>query len=76
MLSGSEDIYMKHSLQISVSNSPQTAGIVTCRSIGLREKMLKLLLGDKRRVTILIPGDSVNEVAIRETNEEGGEEDG
>lgn len=66
---------MRHSLKISVSKDPQTAGIVTCRNITIRERLLKFLLGDKQRVTVLIPGDSVGEIAICEETKEGGESD-
>ena len=67
---------MKHSLKISVSKAPQTAGIVTCRNVTIREKLLKFLLGDRQRVTLLIPGDSVGEIAICEATKEGGKFDG
>jgi len=66
---------MKHKLKVSVSKQPQTAGVVTCKSLSIREKFLALLFGDKRRITILIPGDSVDELAICET-EEGGKANG
>ena len=58
---------MKHNLKISVSKAPQTGGIVTCRNISVRERILRFLFGSKQRVTILIPGDSVDEVAICES---------
>lgn len=64
---------MKHNLKISVSREPQTGGIVTCRNITVRERILRFLLGDKQRVTILIPGDSVEELAICETRKGGNE---
>ena len=64
---------MKHKLKISVSKEPQTGGIVTCRNVSIREWLLRLLFGDKRRVTVLIPGDSVGEIAICE---KGGTGDG
>jgi len=64
---------MKHKLKISVSKMPQTGGIVTCRSVTVRERILRFLLGDKQRVTILIPGDSVQELAICETTKGGNE---
>ncbi len=63
---------MKHKLKISVSKEPQTGGIVTCRNVSVRERLLRLLFGDKRRVTVLIPGDSVGEIAICEA-EKGGD---
>lgn len=62
---------MKHKLKISVSKQPQTGGIVTCRNLTVRERLLRFLLGDKRRVTVLIPGDSVGKIAICETKEGG-----
>lgn len=62
---------MKHKLKISVSKKPQTGGIVTCRNLMVRDRLLKFLFGDKRRVTVLIPGDSVSEIAICETKEGG-----
>ena len=62
---------MKHKLKISVLKQPQTGGIVTCRNLTVRERLLRFLLGDKRRVTVLIPGDSVGEIAICETKEGG-----
>ena len=61
---------MKHKLKISVSKKPQTGGIVTCKSLTVRERLLKFLLGDKRRVTVLIPGDSIGEIAICEAEKE------
>ena len=64
---------MKHNLKISVSKMPQTGGIVTCRNVTVRERLLRFLLGDKQRVTILIPGDSVQELAICETRKGGNE---
>ena len=66
---------MKHKLKISVSKEPQTGGIVTCRNVTIRERLLRILFGDKRRVTVLIPGDSVGEIAICET-EKGGDANG
>ncbi len=62
---------MKHKLKISVSPKPQTGGIVTCRNVTVREKLLRFLFGEKRRVTVLIPGDSVGEIAICDTGKGG-----
>lgn len=65
---------MKHQLKISVSKEPQTSGIVSCRNVSIRERLLCFLFGDKRKVTVLIPGDSVGEIAICE-NAKGGDKD-
>ena len=58
---------MKHNLKISGSKEPQTGGVVTFRSVGIREHFLRFLFGSKQHITILIPGDSVDEVAICES---------
>ena len=44
--------------------------MVACRTITLRERILRKLLGNPCKVTILVPGDTVEEVAIKEV---GGE---
>ena len=56
---------MKHNLKISVSKSPQTRGVVTCRNVNVRERFLRFLFGKKHKVTILIPGDSIDEVSMQ-----------
>ena len=66
---------MKHKVKVSVSKDPQIGGILTCKNLTVRERLLRFLFGDKRRVTVLIPGDSVGEIAICET-EKGGYGDG
>ena len=66
---------MKHNLRISVSNEPQTGGVVRCRNVSLREKLLTLLLGRKERMMILIPGNSVAELSIIETPDGGATND-
>ena len=60
---------MKHNLRISVSKKPVSDGIVSCRHISVRERLLRFLLGDKQRLTIIVPGDSVRELAISEVME-------
>ena len=62
---------MKHNLKISVSKEPQTGGVVRCRNVSLREKLLTRLLGRKERVMILIPGSSVAALSIIEVPEGG-----
>lgn len=62
---------LKHKLKINVSKYPQTGGIVRLKNITLREKILRYLLGEKQRLMILIPGDSVEELSIREIDTEG-----
>ncbi len=66
---------MKHTLRISVSKEPTGGGIVSCRHVTLRENLLRRLLGERRRLTVIVPGDSVETLSIHEIGEEGGAED-
>ena len=62
---------MKHTLQIKVSKKPKNDGVVACRRVSAREKFLRFLFGDKTKLTVIVPGDSVDEVAIKEIPEGG-----
>ena len=62
---------MKHNLKISVSKEPKKNGVVSCRNITERERLLRFLLGDKQKLTIIVPGDTVSELAIAEIKEGG-----
>ncbi len=61
---------MKHNLKISISNE-DTTRLVRYKKTSIREKILKILFGESKRITIIIPGDTVNELFI--TEEEEGE---
>lgn len=65
---------MKHDLRISIRRAPSAEGIVRCRTVTLRERLLDRLLGERRQVTVLVPGNSVRRVSITELAE-GSEED-
>lgn len=65
---------MKHNLSIRVSKKPRMGGIVVCQSMTIREKLLRLLLGPPHKVTIFVPGDSVDTVSITEVADGGGKE--
>lgn len=62
---------MKHALQISVSKKPVNSGIAAVRQVSVRERMLRFLFGDKAKFTVIVPGDSVEELAITEIAEGG-----
>ena len=62
---------MKHNLKISVSKKPKNGGIVSYRNITIRERLLRFLFGEKHKLTILVPGDTVQELAISEVKEGG-----
>ena len=65
---------MKHVLQISVSKEPGDNGIAAVRRVSVREKLLRFLFGNKIKLTILVPGDTVQELAITEVGKEAAHE--
>lgn len=42
---------MEHTLRISVSKEPADGGIVSCRNVSVRERLVCFLLGEKRSLT-------------------------
>src|SRR5699024_8891783 len=62
---------MKHTLQIRVSKKPVNGGAVSVRSVSVRERLIRFLLGDKVKLTVIVPGSSVGELSIREVAEGG-----
>lgn len=62
---------MKHDLKISISKKPKDFGIVRCQRRSIRERLLYHLLGEKHRVTVIVPGKSVEEICITEVQNGG-----
>lgn len=61
---------MGKSLKVKVSNDQMEDGIVRLRRVGVREKIMKFLLGPVQNLTILVPGDGVDKISIYEKGEE------
>ena len=59
---------MVHNLKICVSPG-KAAGIASIRCISVRERLLRFLFGSKQKLTIIVPGDSVKELAISNVKE-------
>lgn len=57
---------MKHTLNIKVSKDPKNGGIMACRQLTMRERLLRFLMGSPVKLMVIVPGDSVDEVAIFE----------
>ena len=55
---------MQHTLRISVSRRPQSGGVVAIRNVSVRERLLRFLLGEKHKLTILVPGDTVSDIEM------------
>ena len=62
---------MRHTLQISVSKKPVNDGAVSVRRVSIRERLMRFLFGDTVRLTVIVPGNSVEELSIREIAEGG-----
>lgn len=65
---------MQHNLKISLAKGPDSGCIVRCKTLSLRERVLRRLFGDTRRITIIVPGDSVKALSVQEVPEVGGHE--
>ena len=61
---------MKHALQISIGKRMQNGGLVSYRRVPIRERLLRLLLGSKTHLTVIVPGDTVKELSIKEIGKE------
>ena len=61
---------MNHTLNIKVSKERLSGGIMACRRLTVRERLLRVLLGGPVKLTVIVPGDSVDEVAIFEKRKE------
>ena len=61
---------MKHTLKISVTKEPKNDGIAAVRQVSVRERLFRFLFGEKTKLTVIVPGDSVEEVAITEVGKE------
>ena len=65
-VSRKEENDMTHSLKISVSKKPMNGGLINVRNVMLREKVLRWLLGAPQKLTIIVPGNSIESVSIAE----------
>jgi len=64
---------MKHTLNTKVSKKRANGSVLTCRQVTVREKLLRFLLGIPVKLTVLVPGDSACEVAIKEEKDSNDE---
>ena len=59
---------MHHTMQISVSKKPKNSVAVVRRLTG-REKLMRRLFRGMLQMTVIVPGDTVEEVSITEKKE-------
>ena len=62
---------MKHDIKIGVfkKKKPSADSIVSSRTFKMRERVLRWLLGDVRRVTVILASDQVSNITIQEVAE-------
>ena len=61
----------QHRLKLHIAKHiPDDPGIVGTRTVTLRERIMRKLLGRKQRVTIVVPGNSVKQIDIAETDDD------
>ena len=59
---------MHHTMQIGVGGNPQH-NVAVVRQFRVREKLMHRLFGSMTRMTVIVPGDTVEEVSITEVKE-------
>lgn len=60
---------MSQRLSICMSPTKGDGHITAVRCVSVRERILRFLLGGKEKLTIIVPGDSIEELAIHEVKE-------
>ena len=60
---------MRHTLKIKIGKKIKNEGTVTIRQNTVREKLLRFLLGSPIKLSVIVPGDSVEEIGIKEISE-------
>ena len=59
----------QHRLKLHIAKHiPDDPGIVGTRTVTLRERIMRTLLGRKQRVPIVVPGNTVNQLDIAATD--------
>lgn len=59
-----------NTLHVSLSKKVKQNDAVSYKCIPLRERLVRLLFGKKQKITILIPGDDIEKLAITKTKGE------
>ena len=55
---------MKQNLKVELSKTRKEDGVVFFKTITIRERILRLLFGEKQRIMLIVPGESVEKVTI------------
>ena len=62
---------IQHRLKRHIAKDiPEDPGVVATKIMPIRERLLRFLLGKRRQVTLVVPGDSVRQIDITETEDD------
>lgn len=62
---------IQHRLKLHIAKDiPEDPGVVAIKIVPIRERLLRFLLGKRRQVTLVVPGDSVRQIGITETEDD------
>lgn len=62
---------IQHRLKLHIAKDiPEDPGVVATKIVPIRERLLRFLLGKRRQVTLVVPGDSVRQIDITETEDD------
>ncbi|WOH95451.1 hypothetical protein [Corynebacterium urealyticum] len=62
---------IQHRLKLHIDKDiPEDPGVVATKIVPIRERLLRFLLGARRQVTLVVPGDSVRQIDITETEDD------
>ncbi len=56
---------MKHKLLISVSKEPKEDGFANCKTLKLRERLIRFFLGKNSDIMVFIPSNRIDEISIQ-----------
>ena len=61
---------MANKVSISVTKHPRQDGVVSMRNVTIRERLLRLLLGQPHHLMVIAPGKDVQHLEINEVKED------
>ncbi|MCO1497282.1 hypothetical protein [Limosilactobacillus reuteri] len=66
---------MANKVSISVTKHPRQDGVVSMRNVTIRERLLRLLLGNPHHLMVIAPGKDVQQLEINEIKEDSDQHD-
>ena len=64
---------MANKISISVAMHPRQDDVVSMRNVTIRERLLRLLLGNPHHLMVIAPGKDVQQLEINEIKEDSDE---